>query len=155
MAKPPKDLLRAHRLCWTLAKKYHQGQTYGDGRPYFSAHIEPIHDHFVKVGLWKDACLTLVHDLVEDHGDQIGYERLAAFGMPVWLLKSLRAITKLKDEPYEEYLARVMSDEIAWRVKIRDVLFNAHSPGCGLRRLRKYAKALTILTEKAPEHIIT
>ncbi len=156
MSLKPKDkeMQRVHRICWAIAYRTHRGQLYGD-KPYFHAHLRPLHDHFARLNMWQEACLALIHDLIEDHRDKISTTRLVAIGLPTWLTRCLSNITRDPGEDYALFLRRAMSHDVSWRVKLRDVLANISHPECGRRRTLKYVEALRILTENAPDHIHT
>ena len=143
-----------YRKCYAVARQAHRGQLYGTHASYFKAHVLTLAELFKKRGMWDEACLALLHDTIEDHPDKVTYDRLCVLGVPDYLRHSLRCITKERGEVYETYLQRVMSDKIAWRVKIRDVLQNISAPGATRHRLLKYARALQILIPEAPDDVL-
>ena len=140
------------RVCFKIGSKAHKGQLY-NGKPYFRTHVIPIAHYFAKRHQWDEACLALLHDVVEDHGDVYTYDRLCLMGVPSHILKALRCITKREDETYADFIDRTISNDIAWRVKIRDVLQNlSHDPS--RYRVRKYSRALMQLTTNCPDSIL-
>lgn len=144
-----------YRRCYGIASRAHRGQLYGTHRSYFKFHVLPLAEFFKKLGMWEEACLALLHDTVEDHPDKVTYDRLVIAGVPLNIIRALRCITKERGEVYATYLERVMSDPMAWRVKLRDVLCNISAPGGDRRRLLKYAHALQVLVPNAPDDVIT
>jgi hypothetical protein len=141
-------------LCYSISSDVHAGQLYGD-QPYFEAHVWPLSEFFAMRGMWEEACLALLHDVIEDHPNKVTFDWMSMMGIPDELLAALRCITKLRGEVYLTYLERVMSNEISWRVKLRDVLANASAPGTTRQRLLKYARALQILVPNAPDNVLT
>jgi hypothetical protein len=144
-----------YRKCYAIAIRAHRGQFYGGHLSYFKAHVLPLAEFFKKRGMYREACLALLHDTIEDHPDKVTYNRLAIAGIPEEIRTALRCITKERGEVYATYLARVMSNDLAWRVKIRDVLANASAPGATRHRLLTYARALQILVPNAPDNVLT
>ena len=151
----PNPLPGFYRKCYAIASRAHRGQRYGTHLAYFKAHVLPLAEFFKKRGMWKEACLALLHDVIEDHPDKVTYTKLRGEGLPEWLLDALRCITREYGEDYDAYLARVRTDDLAWRVKLRDVLSNISAPRTNKRLLRKYASALLVLGQDAPDHVFT
>lgn len=146
-------LPRVYRKCFIIASRAHRGQLYGT-QSYFRSHVIPLAEFFRKRGMWEEACLALLHDTVEDHPDKVTYISLSISGVPGNIVRALRCITKEKGVAYTDYLERVMTDDMAWRVKIRDVIANINGPNPTQRRLLKYAAALQRLVAEAPPHIV-
>lgn len=141
-----------YRKCYAIAKRAHKKDRYA-GRPYFEVHLKPIVDYFAKRSMWAEACLAALHDVVEDHGDHYTYNRLYLLGVPYDVRNALRCITRLPDEFYTDFIVRCKSHDLAWRVKIRDVLQNiSYDPN--RHRVQKYAAALLVLTEGCPAGIL-
>lgn len=64
---------------------------------------------------------AMLHDLVEDHGEDIGFDDLAE-EFPPHIIEALRCVTKLSDEEdYEAFMDRVLSNPLATRVKLADL----------------------------------
>lgn len=143
-----------YRACYAIGKKAHKGQLYA-GKPYFSTHVQPLVDYFRKRKMWDEACLAALHDVVEDHGHKLefSYARLSLLGVPRHVSEALRHISKEPAESYTAYIERCMLNNLAWRVKIRDVLQNiSYDPN--RYRVQKYAAALLLLTAKCPENVL-
>lgn len=137
-----------------FAAQKHAGQKDKNGEPYML--------HVIRV--WMKArketfdenihMVALLHDVVEDT-DATFADIEARFG--VRIRAAVDAITKRKGEPLDDYLARVMADPIARRVKLHDAkdnfnrLHKIDDFGTYNRLHDKYTKVLGILTRPNPE----
>jgi (p)ppGpp synthase/HD superfamily hydrolase len=132
-----------------LALEMHIGQTDKAGQPYIL--------HLLRVMLAVQAygekymIVGVLHDLAEDTDFSVEYVGL--YGFIDEVVEAIDAITKRKDEPYEEYLTRVKLNLIAIRVKRADLKDNLNEDRLALlpietrQRLReKYWKALDALS---------
>lgn len=117
----------------------------------YSHHLQCVADLVEKRNGLSDnleilLAVAWLHDVVEDtavthteiratFGDEVGY--------PVWLL------TKKAGMPYDEYLGRVITDDISLEVKKCDTMTNLHHSFKGNRSkgVLKYSKQLAILEE--------
>ena len=68
-------------------------------------------------------CTAYLHDVVEDCPGWT-LARLAAEGMPAEVIAAVDALTKREGEDAETYLARVLANPLAVRVKIADLRDN-------------------------------
>ena len=143
MADPHLLLVRAYEF----AMEKHKDQMYGD-LPYIY-HIDNVFDIVSErnsgdknlASLLVVACL---HDVMEDCGvsaDEITFE----FGEDI--SKAVVAISKIPGESYEDYMLRVLSNDLALQVKIADTLTNlSHSFLSGYKKgMEKYPRQLVIL----------
>lgn len=131
-----------------LASKIHANQTDKAGAPYIH-HLEAVASKLVEQGEDEDVIIVgWLHDSVEDTDitlDEIQH----LFGDVI--STAVDAITKRKNEPYENYLARVKSNPIARRVKLADLSHNmdlsrlAKITEKDLMRLEKYKHAKAFL----------
>lgn len=133
-----------------IALLAHAGQVDKAGEPYIK-HLKAVADQctgIVKIVAW-------LHDVLED--TNIDYVTLK-YAMHHFIgecaddvCRAVVAITKLKNESYDEYLARVKANPIARQVKIADLKHNLDLSRLtkitekDLERAAKYRKALEIL----------
>lgn len=126
-----------------IAAAAHAGQVDKAGAPYFA--------HPARVAAAQaDAaarCVAYLHDVVEDCPGWT-LARLADEGMPPDVIAAVDALTKRAGEDNEAYLARVLANPLAVRVKIADLRDNmdlsriAQPSGKDLARLEKYKRML-------------
>jgi len=133
------DVARAR----ALAEAAHAGQVDKAGADYFShpARIAASFDDSAA------RCVAYLHDVVEDCPGWT-LARLAAAGLPPEVVAAVDALTKRGGEDGEAYLARVLANPIAVRVKIADLRDNmdltriAEPSEKDLERLEKYRRML-------------
>lgn len=142
------------RFAAILAIRHHKNQIDKGGHPYI--------EHLLAVAARTDriqSCVVgLLHDIVED--TEVTYDSLYDL-IPSWALFAIEAITRrrlpdLKKENYDDYLSRVLGNDIATEVKICDMINNLNysriSNGLPSRedanRIGCYAKYLPILVKK-------
>lgn len=100
----------------TLAAGFHSGQKYGNNQPYIF--------HPLQVMIKMDPedtvgqIVAVLHDIVED--TDLTIESLRAMGYSEEIVDAIDAISRRSNESYNAYIARVMDNEIASRVKIED-----------------------------------
>lgn len=130
-----------------LARQLHAKQTDKAGKSYFH-HLEAVTSALA--GCADDVIITgWLHDSVEDTAISLDEIR-ALFGDSV--AQAVDAITKRKNEPYNEYLDRVKANPIARRVKLADLSHNmdlsrlSTITGKDLERLAKYQEAKNFLS---------
>ena len=131
-----------------LALKIHANQTDKAGAPYIH-HLEAVASKLAEQGEDEDVIIVgWLHDSIEDTDitlDEIQH----LFGDVI--STAVDAITKRKNEPYDDYLLRVKSNPIAQRVKLADLSHNmdlsrlAKITEKDLTRLEKYKKAKAFL----------
>lgn len=99
---------------------------------------------YVKVGL--------LHDSIEDI-DFVNVDWLLAKGVEKHIVEAVVAISKVDNEPYENYIKRVKENELARIVKIADMEHNSDLSRLeevdinDLERVKKYKKAIEFLKE--------
>ena len=71
------------------------------------------------------ACVALLHDVVEDHGDQFTFEMLEEEGFSPEILDALRLLTHEKNIPYMDYIREIAKNPIAKKVKLADLKHNS------------------------------
>jgi len=121
----------------------HEGQPDKAEKPYIL--------HPLRVMLQFDDEISqvtaLLHDVVED--SPITFEDLKKDGYPPEVLAALHCLTKTKGEDYDEFISRVLTNPLACRVKLVDLLDNSNLNRLNtvgtedLDRVAKYARALT------------
>lgn len=142
-----------------LATIAHDGQTDHNKDPYIlhptrvASNVQYFHRQAERMGVSLDSAriIAVLHDVVEDtdYGlDEVSY----ALDLTITEHIALDAITHLPDEPYDEYIKRVVQDPLATVVKLADLKDNTDPDRT--RRLRrtdsakahrlfnKYAKAV-------------
>ena len=131
-----------------LAFKIHANQTDKAGAPY-TLHLETVASKLTEQGENEDVIVVgWLHDSVEDTDITVGEIR-DLFGDDI--STAVDAITKRKNEPYQDYLQRVKTNEIARIVKLADLAHNMDlSRLCNitdkdLKRLEKYKQAKAFL----------
>ena len=138
-------------LAYDLSKISHSGQLYGK-EDYFLYHIVPI-ENIVHQKYFKDqySIVAYLHDIVEDT-DVTLKDINSLFGGAI--SNSVDAITRRKNEPWLDYLNRVVLDDVAKAVKYYDVQFNLEETinqitmtkdKNNIRRYKKYMQALRVL----------
>jgi (p)ppGpp synthase/HD superfamily hydrolase len=130
-----------------IATKAHEGQFDKSRMPYVG-HVMRV----MEAG-WtmEEKVVGVLHDIVED--TDWTFERLEQEGFPKYIVDAIRSLTKTsEDEPYDDFIERVMTNTLATRVKINDLTDNMDirrlkeiGPN-DVERLRKYLKAYRTLT---------
>ncbi len=98
-----------------LAAKVHKGQVDRFGKPYIL--------HVMRVMMRgqdnEEQVLGALHDVLERSAMTV--EDLSKKGFPPRITKSLEHISRHPEESYEQYIDRVMQDNLAIRVKLHDL----------------------------------
>lgn len=98
-----------------LAAKVHRGQVDRSGKPYV-LHVMRVmmrgHD-------LEEQILGALHDVLER--SELTVDEIAKKGFPARVLKALQHITRDPAESYEQYIDRVVQDNLAIRVKLHDL----------------------------------
>lgn len=136
-----------------LAKDIHAIEFRRDGvTPYFT-HVERVADRVRKrtqdyygiEEMFSVSAAAYLHDAVESG---FSLERLASLGIDKTIVDAVGALThRFYEESYKDYLKRVKANEIAYHVKIADILDNL-SDNPTNKQISKYAYALTFLLNK-------
>lgn len=132
-----------------LAKKYHEGQLYGDV-PYLDhlyAVAESAAENYHKCAEDQIFAIGLLHDILEDTACT-REELLEIFGIDI--TRAVIALSKFKGETYTDYILKVRENAWALHVKTHDTLCNlTESVKQGdKRRILKYSRQLILLTEE-------
>lgn len=112
------------KLAYRLAEKGHAGQTRYDGVTPYMAHVHDVANRIRrdKETTVEHLVVAVLHDVVEDTHYTLDYLKEAGF--PTDIIKALDAITHPKQEPYDQYIDRVMNNPIARVVKRADISSN-------------------------------
>lgn len=132
---------------YNFAKSKHEGQMYGNV-PYMyhlENVVELVQDMYREDPLLQTIiAIGYLHDVMEDCG--VTYEELEKeFG--VCIAFTVRYISKVKGQEYDEYMRQVLTSELARKVKVADTITNLlHSFQEGRKKgMRKYPHQLVIL----------
>ena len=129
-----------------FAKSIHANQVDKAGKPY-SEHLQSVVNNLVEPSE-EMVAVAWLHDSVEDTESTFN-DLTHYFGNTV--SEAVCAITKVDNEPYDKYLARVKSNPIARLVKIADLTHNMDLSRLpvvterDLARKEKYLKAKEFL----------
>lgn len=138
----------------------HSGQKDKLGAPYI-LHLFRVAQH---AETEDETCVALLHDWAEDvvpGWDPVRVRSyLSQLGVSHRSIDALLLLHHEKGEPYREYIMRVVSDDLAWRVKYWDVCDNSDPDRLALvepletrERLRnKYYWAKHFLAANRPEN---
>jgi (p)ppGpp synthase/HD superfamily hydrolase len=130
-----------------IAVQAHAGQKDKMGIPYI---LHPLHLMF-KMRSDPERIAAVLHDVVEDSDWTI--ERLRDEGFSDEVLVAVDHLTRRTNEPYENFIERVDANSLARTVKIADLLHNLDASRIpkltdkDIARIRKYQKALAVLTD--------
>jgi len=130
-----------------IAVEGHKGQVDKNGELYI---LHPLR----VMGAFQDDARRIVgilHDIVEDTRYELNDLTEAGFGDEI--RDAVDAITKRDGEPYDDYLGRIVANDIARDVKLADIGDNSGrlervSEPDRSRLRKKYATALAILKRK-------
>jgi hypothetical protein len=129
-----------------IATKAHEGQTDKSGKPYIG-HVMRVAQ---RCKTQKSKVIALLHDVVED--TPVTPKQLIAEGIPADIVEAVLTLSRRQDEPYEEYINRVVPHPLCCEVKIADLEDNmdirrlAEIGESDVIRLKKYHKAWKTLT---------
>lgn len=102
-----------------LAYQAHEGQVDKAGAPYI-LHCLRIANAMVTT---DEKIVALMHDVVED--TEITFEYLEHEGFSEEVVTAVKAITRELEETYNDYLLRVARNDLAYKVKLADMLDNS------------------------------
>jgi (p)ppGpp synthase/HD superfamily hydrolase len=141
-----------------IAVLYHRNQT-DKGNPDIPYVLHPLSvaSSLADEGESKETvAVALLHDVIED--SLLTLEGLKAYSIiPNLVIDAVDAITRREGETYNEYLARVKSNPMATKVKLKDLKHNmnpdrlARVEGGKSRLQKRYTSAYKYLTQKEME----
>lgn len=130
-----------------IAARAHAGQKDKAGAPYI---LHPLRV-MLRMESAAERMAAVLQDVVEDCGLTI--EKLGAEGFPEEVLRAVDALTRRKEESYEDFIRRAAANPIARRVKIADLEDNldlsriAQPMERDFKRIEKYRRALEAIKE--------
>lgn len=103
-----------------IAVRAHKGQKDKSGKPYI------LHPLFImsKMKTEEEMIIAVLHDVFEDGPSHIQKELKAKLLDQIDIFNSLIALTRKKDEDYQDFILRVSKDRLAVKVKIADIEHN-------------------------------
>lgn len=110
-----------------LAADRHKNQFDKGGKPYI-LHVLKVM-HYTKSDDLEILQIAVMHDIVED--TDLTYADLRAMGFSERVIAGVRALTKVKGQTHEEYLAGILANLDAIIVKMADLRHNSD-----IRRLK-------------------
>lgn len=100
----------------------------------------------------KEQFTSLLHDVMEDQGVTI--KELEALSIPKDEIDALVTLTHLTEENYDDYISRILKNELARRIKEADLKDNMNLDRLpkitedDLERLQKYQRSLLRLKSR-------
>jgi (p)ppGpp synthase/HD superfamily hydrolase len=94
----------------------------------------------------QEQIVAILHDVIEDTKYTL-FDLRNKLELDGEISKALYAITRHENEPYFDYIDRVKTNELARKVKIKDLKDNLGRPGASESLRERYFKALDILGE--------
>ena len=124
-----------------IATKSHQGQIDKAGQPYI---LHPLRVMFSRKNETERIC-AMLHDVIED--TDITLDCLRSEGFSEEILIALDALTRRESETYDEFIDRIINNNIASHVKLADLCDNMdilrikNPTKKDYERIEKYRKA--------------
>lgn len=146
-----------------IAVDAHKDDTDKGGNPYI---LHPLR-LMMQMDTEEEKIVAVLHDVVEDHGDQWSVEKLRQEGFSGSVIRGLESVTKTTEEEqsagddvYFSFVRRAANDPIGRKVKFADIKDNLDITRLGseitekdVARIRKYKRSLDILIEKDLENV--
>jgi (p)ppGpp synthase/HD superfamily hydrolase len=101
--------------------------------------------------------LGILHDVEEDYG--LTREDLLEYGFPKEVVDIVDILTRKEEEPYEDYITRVLTNPLAIIIKIADLQYNLNRVDYGLspekaNKLRtRWVAAMRLLRDRLIEQV--
>ena len=124
-----------------LATEAHSYQYRRDGVTPYINHPKAVADSLAGESDQVIAA-ALLHDVLED--TKLTEQDLRELDIDDAVIEAVKLLTKGDDQPYEEYLQTILTNEIALKVKLADIKNNL-SDAPTAKQVAKYSKALQIL----------
>lgn len=134
-----------------IASTAHQGQMDKAGEPYI---LHPLRVMLTRRTETERICAVL-HDVIEDTNITLDYLKNEGFSENI--LSVLDALTRRKNETYDEFIDRILRNKIACYVKLADLSDNmdltriANPTKKDYKRIEKYRKAADRILETLEE----
>lgn len=110
-----------------LAADKHKDQFDKGGKPYI-LHVLKVM-HYTKSEDLEVLIIAVLHDIVED--TDVTYADLRSMGFSERVIAGIRALTKIKGQTHDEYVAGILANRDAIVVKMADLRHNSD-----IRRLK-------------------
>lgn len=129
-----------------IATKAHAGQIDKAGKPYI---LHPLRVMF-RVQTEVEMIVAVMHDVIEDSNFELG--DLEKLGFSNEVMEAINCLTKRRGECYENFILRILENDLAARIKIEDIKDNLDLTRLhivthkDLQRVEKYHRALRVLT---------
>lgn len=101
-----------------IAAKAHAGQSDKGGNPYI---LHPLRV-MINCESENEKICAVLHDVIED--TEITFDTLKSEGFSEDILNALHCLTKQNGESYDDFISRILTNEIACKVKLADLLDN-------------------------------
>lgn len=138
-----------------IARQAHAGQVDKAGTDYIGHPLRVMEMCETE----EEKIVGVLHDVVED--TDWTFEMLEAEGFSSEVIGALRCVTKQsKDENYDEFIERVLTNELARQVKLCDLKDNMNLRRISapseedLQRIEKYRKAYRLINDYNPYAIV-
>lgn len=134
-----------------IATNAHQGQIDKAGKPYI---LHPLRLMFSRINETERICAVL-HDVIEDTDITLDYLRNKGFSEEI--LSALDALTRRRNESYDEFIGRIINNRIASHVKLADLCDNMDLTRIknpteeDYQRIEKYRKAARRILDSLEE----
>ena len=134
---------KALKVCFEA----HKDQVDKSGAPYV---FHPFH-LAEQMKDEKTTIVALLHDVIED--TEYTFEDLRNMGFDNEVIEALMLMTRNKDIPYMDYVAKIKHNPIAKAVKLADLQHNSDLSRLdvvdekALKRKEKYSEAISLLTK--------
>lgn len=129
-----------------IANRAHIGQVDKAGEPYI---LHPLRVMLRQNGEVERICAVL-HDVIED--SDVTFDDLRREGFAEEVIKVLDCVTKRAGESYDDFINRILPNEIACRVKLADLYDNMNLSRIknptekDRERIEKYRKAAELIS---------
>ncbi len=129
-----------------IATEAHKDQFDKAGKPYI---LHPLRVMLHCENEAEQIC-AILHDVVED--SDVTFDDLRSHGFSEEIISALDCLTKRDGESYNDFISRVLANELASRVKLADLRDNmdltriAHPNDQDFARIEKYRKAVERIT---------
>ena len=137
-----------------LAATAHRDQTDKAGRPYILHTLKVM--HYLRSDDDELNAIAVLHDIVED--TTVTYKDLIDYSMSERIIRGVAAMTKQRGQTADEYLAQVLANPDAIRVKMADLRHNSDIRRLkgvtqkDIDRIEKYNKMYDVLKAALKDH---
>lgn len=130
------------KLALKIAFSAHEGREDRQGEPYI---LHPLRVAF-SVSTDEERIIAVLHDVVEDSDWTI--ENLKEWGFSESVVEAVDALTRRKDETYDDFIIRIMQNPLAKRVKLADLADNTDETRGPIdaEQTAKYQRAIATLS---------